>query len=1314
MVEYTHIGNYQIETALPHTGVAMAFRARSTGGEMVVVKLYPPFLQVNKAQIQRTSEVLALFGSPVFVPIYDVGVWQGQFYMVSPWMPGGSLEDVLRQEEHLPPGQATQYLYRLAFGLSGLHSLGYLHRNIKPTNILFNQEGEPCLADISPVPSVLVSEQDSLSLELEDPRYASPEQVRGRHSLNVRSDVYALGTLYYAMLTGEPPVGNLRGPQAILSAARQNVVPVRERAPQLPGTAADLLDNMLARDPALRLPSMDAVVMRAEAILPSERVTAIRSRSESTAISYEQLSALRPRPAQETRRSRRKQGVHPLAVGVLILLALAVGALAAFWQAGVPLTALFGGGETPSPGVVAQISPTITQAPTVMPSLSATPSPAWTATSSAVIPIANATATSEPVAQSAPTPAPVVLGGADKIAFLAQNDIWIANMDGSDLQRLTVDEKPKADLAWTSDGKELYFTQNGVGYLVNITTGKKRTGAAPKSTSRCTLRIGRLTRYSLDGRTAATVVQVSGHGRKEDVVQIYTFDEDCHPDMIDAFPGDRFTMRGYSGNSDLGVIDNYAWDGRDTFILHGNVLHNGGDMVTYNLQTHKAEVVNPLEGHCCYRDIHFSPDGQYVAFVFQDVRYTNPGEVYYVPLAMLDSGARFQPLPFPSYFFEGTGVDVSLAVRPYVPPVQPTPTPATGSAQAEEVEMGGADKLALLVDKEIWVVNLNGQGAERLTSDHIDKAYLQWSPDGQYVLYEQESCLKAVSLTDHSILNLGCYLSYGISSDGRRALLSASVLFPDGLHRPLTSIVPFNLRIMDAMPNYVNLALVGACEIDLLGDMYVWSPDGQQVAALAETSAAGRKEQAVLVYKLRVCGEPPRLLDTFPANRFEVRGYSDISTMPKLYDFAWNGDNLFAINGVVHDGFGDFVLYDMSTGRASTLDPLQKGCCYREMRWSPDASYMLFGTEDPVEGIKLYYVPFSDLDEGKPLAPIPLPAGFFQQADTRKRLYPALRPAQRPEPLPFGQAPEVTASETVLTSSGSPIHVGSSSQRVVHSLAFAPDGNLLAIGLDRGLVLYDISSRQKTTLGTKAEYHDRPVIGVDFSHDGTWLASTSVDGVTRIWRVSTGAPFQKVVLEGYPSLDVAYDPSQDLVATASSDFTVHVNQRNNAGTRYLLRGHEGQVLSVDYAADGSALVSGSVDGTARVWSMLTGDLMQTLVGHLDAVSDVDFSPDGQVLASASWDGTVRLWDWESGTTRFVLYGHPSSVIGVRFSPDGRWLVSRDTEGGLYVWRVEDGALVQTLETSASQNAALAFSPEGKWLAVGLSAGKVQMYAVAAP
>ncbi|GAB4526046.1 MAG: hypothetical protein Fur0018_11100 [Anaerolineales bacterium] len=1317
MFEYTQVGNYEIEAPLPHSGVAMAFRGRRSGGEEVVIKVYPPFLRVDQGQAQRLSEVLALFGSPVFVPIYDVGVWQGHFYTVSRWMPGGSLEDMLRQQGRLQEKQAMQYLYRLTFGLNGLHALGYLHGNIKPANILFDEDGQPCLADLSLGRCVHLSPEASLSVRLEDPRYASPEQVWGWQRVNARSDVYSLGVLYFTMLTGAPPAGTVRDAQTVLSAARQQVVPIRQTAPQLSAPSARMLDRMLARDPTLRFSSLDGVLTHLEATLPGEKVMTIRARSESATLSSAQLSTLRPRTTKESadRGAPRWQAV---ALGLLVVVALVLGTLAALWQSGVPLSVLFGRQSSPSPAVTALavqiLSPTVTPPP-LAPTVTATQA----ATAFAARPTAQTSATPEPVAQAVSTPAlePTVpvLGVADKIAFLAQNDIWIANVDGSDVQRLTTDENPKADLSWSADGTELFYVQKGVGYALNIHTGKTRRAFAPAAASRCTLRIGRLTRYSLDGRFAATVVQVSGHGRKEDVVQVYTFDENCTPDLIDSFPGDRFTMRGYSGAGDLAVIEDYAWDRRDTFILYGNVLHNGGDMVMYNLQTHKAREINPIEGRCCYRDVHFSPDGSYIGFVFQDVRYTNPAEVYFVPLAILDSGARLQPLPFPSYFFDASGVDVSLAIRPYVAPAEETATTQTGdNASAEVVEVGGADKLALLVNKDIWVVNLNGQGAERLTTSGIDKTYLQWSPDGEYVLYEEGKCLRAVSITSHQIINVGCYLSYGISADGRRILLSANVLFPDGLQRPLTSVVPYNLFLLSALSGYTDLTLTGGCGIDLLGDTYVWSPDGNRVAVLAEISAAGHKAQAVLVYELRACGQPPRLLDSFPANRFQVRGYSDVSPMPLLYDFAWNGDALFAINGAVHDGFGDFVLYDMNTGRASILDPLQRECCYREMRWSPDGTYVLFASEDPVEGLKLYYVPFSALDEKKPLAAIPMPAGFFHQGDTRKRLYPTLRPVQHAQPsLPYGQPPEKQEiGGFTLTDK---VFVGyKSNANVIYSLAFSPDSGLMAMGSAKGLAVYNLTDRWVSQLATRAEYYDQPVTGVDFSADGTWLASTSVDGVTRIWRVSTGAPFQKVVLEGYPSLDTDYDPLNDLIATASADFTVHINQRNNAGTRHILRGHEGAVLAVRYATEGDRLVTGSVDRTVRVWSAQNGSLLQTLVGHLDAVSDVDFSPDGRLVASASWDGTVRLWDWQTGTQQFVLYGHQSPVLGARFSPDGRWVFSLDAAGWLCVWRVTDGALVYQEEINAAPYGALAVSPDGKYLAVGADSGGAWLYRINVP
>ena len=1303
MWNYGRIGQYEILAPLPRTGAARPFRAQQPSGEEVVLKLYPPYVRVDVPRVERIAEMLALFGSPVFVPLYDVGLWKQQFYIVSRWMPGGSLGDVLRQQGRLPVGQATQYLYRLALGLSGLHALGFQHENITPENILFDEEGEPCLADISLTRYTRVSPQDSLSLDLVDPRFASPEQVWGRRRVTRRSDVYALGAVYYAMLTGESPAGNLRGAQAILSVVHGSVVPVRKTAPAVPAPAARLLDKMLPNDPALRLPSMDAVIQQAEPLLPQTRASVIRTRAESERFPSEQLAALQADTAQTSR--PRRGWLTALLVAILLVLAIAGGGVLALLQNGISPLALFGGAPSPS-AVVAEAptrtaAPLLSPSPTVLPAATFTPPPPLTPTG---------TPTGQPTATPTATPAPVVVGGVDKIAFVAQNDIWMANPDGSELERLTTDEAPKQDLQWAADGKHLLYTREGTVYSLDIASHTAAVTSPPVQNSRCTLHVGRLTRYRDDGRMAVTVVEVSAHGRREDVIQVYTFDENCNPDLVDAFPGDRFTLRGYSENSALPRIDEYAWDGRDTFILHGDVRHNGGDMVLYNLQTRKAEVVNPVEGRCCYRDIHFSADGSYVSFVFQDARYTKPAEIYYVPLATLSGGGRFEPLPFPSYFFDTLGGEVSLALRAYRPPVSANPTPEAGATPTGPTEVGGADKLALVVRGDIWVVNLNGQGARQLTHNGIDKAYLQWSPDGQYVLYEEADCLKAVHIATGNIISLGCYQAYGITRDGDSIILTDEVLFPDGLKRPLTSIVPFNLLRLKSLPNYTDLPLAGSCEMDVVADTYRWSPDGKRLAVLAETSAAGRKWQAVLVYELRACGEAPRLVDTFPANRFQVRGYSGEDGKPLLYDFAWNGENLFAINGAVHDGFGDFVLYDMSTGRAKVIDPLQKECCYREMRWSPDGTYLLFATEDPGEGIKLYYVPFESLDDKTALASLPLSPGFFQGADTRKRLYPALRPIQRNTVLPYGQEPDAAAELPRVPLS--PDTQTTLSLGKIYALAFSPQGSSLAVGGERGLGVYDLNTRQVDYIGTSSEKHSGAVVGVAFSSDGSWLASASVDGSTRIWRVSTGAPFQKILLnEPFYMLAVDYDPDADLIASASNDFLVHVNQRNNAGTRFILQGHTAPVFAVRYAQDGAYLVTGSADRTVRVWSTLDGSPLQILSGHLDAVADVDFSPDNTLVASASWDGTVRVWDWQESAEKFVLYGHDAPVLGVRFFPQGGGLVSVDANGTLLAWRLSDGALVQQTSLGKSFEGAVAFSAGGNRLVIGASDGTIYFYTV---
>jgi len=1299
-MEGIRIGRYRLESRLPRTGAAEAYRAVQSGGEMAVVKLYPPGLRVDAPRVERIAEMLAMLGSPVITPTYEAGLWEGRFYTVTQYLPGGSLAERLRARGTLPAEEAARILYTLTLGLGGMHALGIHHLNIKPENILFDAEDAPCLTDFSITRFALYAPSDSLSVNIQDVRYLSPEQILDSREAGASSDIYALGAVYHAMLTGQPPHGPQRDVEAALLHLTQTEQPLRALTRTgLSAGAQRILRRTLAPAPTARFASTEALEDALNGMLPASERTDIRTRAGVVAVDL-------PRPPTRFGKRRSPSWAKYAGIALLFVLAIAAGALAALWQQG----------GQPPPQTAAPVAVVVSPAPAAAQpaAASATPSPSASPVSVASRPTATVTfaVVDRPAAPTAPPTPPLVLGGADKIAFLAQNDIWIANLDGSGLQRLTTDEEPKKDLLWAADGQSVSYIQNGTRQAVNL-QGIRTMASADANHHRCTFFLERyeprMVRYAPNERFVAAVVEVSLHGRKEDVIQVFEFDADCQPHKVDEFPADRFTMRGYSGANEPAALDEYAWNGLQLFALHGDVRHDGGDLVVYNMETKTAETYAPV-GSCCYRDIRWSPDGQYLLFVFQDARYTDPARLYYVPFGTLGQQQNYAPLPFPEYFFDQIGGRIYPVLRPYKPPATPTPTPQPEEQGIAALpEAGGADKIALLRDNAVWMFNLDGSGGVQLTDGREEKRYLRWSPDGVYVLFQTAQCLKAVNSLTKEVLSLGCYDAAGVSLDGTRIALRDDVLFPDGLYRPLASVAPFNMQVMQAFPVFTSLPLLGACPLDILADLYRWSPDGTRLAVLSETSAAGRKEQAVEVFELGGCREQSSLLTTFPGTHFSLRGYSEPEAEPRLYDFAWNGGDLFAINGNVHDGFGDLVLFDQTTARETLLDPLGKECCYREMRWSPDGSYFLFATEAPGRNIELYYVPFNELTSQNALAPLPLPVDFFARTDPRKRLYPALRPVVRRLNTLYGLEPETVDNLTVLGKANSltPLPSG----RGIYALAVSPDGASLAVGDDSNVALYSPQGALIRTFAVGGERHTDFVTGVAFSADGSWLASASVDSSVRVWRVETGALYQKYDMEGFPVLDLAYDPLDDYVATAAGDGVGRVNRIKNAGLRYALSGHSGPLLAVAYAADGSMLMTGSLDGTARIWSAEDGGVLQVLSGHSAPVRDVAFSPDGSLAATASWDGAVRVWRVRSGELLYTL-GHDHPVWSVAFSPDGQWLVSGDTTGVLKVWRLVDGAWVQTLPPSSPDIVtALVFSPDGSTLYVGGASGRLTRYTV---
>jgi serine/threonine protein kinase len=213
------------------------------------------------ARFRREIKIVAALDHPNLVRAYDVVRTRTQTFLVLEYVPGQDLGNLVKERGPLPIGEAVDYAVQAARGLGYAHQCGIVHRDLKPANLLLTPAGVVKLTDLGL--ARLPNKDEGLTIPgrcLGTPEFMAPEQAEDASKADERSDLYALGSTLFHLLTGELPVqGNnyMHTLQKLLLVAPR---PLIEARPDVPPALADVVDRLRAREPGLRPASAGEVI----------------------------------------------------------------------------------------------------------------------------------------------------------------------------------------------------------------------------------------------------------------------------------------------------------------------------------------------------------------------------------------------------------------------------------------------------------------------------------------------------------------------------------------------------------------------------------------------------------------------------------------------------------------------------------------------------------------------------------------------------------------------------------------------------------------------------------------------------------------------------------------------------------------------------------------------------------------------------------------------------------------------------------------------------------------------------------------------
>jgi eukaryotic-like serine/threonine-protein kinase len=311
------LSDYKVLERIGQGRFAGVYKAVHRLGQVVAIKVLPPS-KVKDPQVfgrfQREARLALKLKHPQVVRTVQTGADLDLHYIVMEYLDGQTLDELLAHRGRLSPAEALPLLLQALSGLQYLHEQQIVHRDLKPANLMLvpalDAAGRMTLSlkilDIGLGRALFEDDGNDAAFGLTtegaligNPDYRAPEQARDAHAADIRCDIYSLGCVLYHMLTGQVPFLDANALNKLVRHATEAPRPLTEFNPQVPDAVQQLLDRMLAKDPADRFPTPETGSKAVQEVLAGLTAAPAPAKQPATATAQTPVAMPVPTPAAD-------------------------------------------------------------------------------------------------------------------------------------------------------------------------------------------------------------------------------------------------------------------------------------------------------------------------------------------------------------------------------------------------------------------------------------------------------------------------------------------------------------------------------------------------------------------------------------------------------------------------------------------------------------------------------------------------------------------------------------------------------------------------------------------------------------------------------------------------------------------------------------------------------------------------------------------------------------------------------------------------------------------------------------------------------